>query len=101
MWDCVQHSRHVPRSGVILNDKATRFQHHVNRVDDLVERGCCTTLLLESDQAEVSSLAMFKDSVELSCELDLSEMQTCVLSALDSRKSFGGSHLRFTSPTWP
>lgn len=69
----IQHAGHLLCPDGVFNDHPAALQHHMDGVDDLVERGCGAAFLLETDQTQVCLAAVLQNSVELGGKLDLLE----------------------------
>lgn len=73
--DGLEHASHFLSTGWVFDDEAAALQHHVHGVDDLVERRCGATLLLEADETQVGLAAMLEDGVELGSEGDFAKAE--------------------------
>lgn len=61
----VEHLRHLLCAHWIFDQHASLLQHHLQRINNLVERGGCSTFLPETNKAEVCVSPVLENSVEL------------------------------------
>lgn len=73
--DGIQNAGHLLCTKWVFNNHATAHQCALHCLNDLVKRRCGSTLLFKANQAEVGLVAVLKDSVEFSSELNLPKLE--------------------------